>query len=256
MEDLEALDLVPSYSRLRAEGVTWNRFFVNTPVCCPGRAQFLTGAAPASFASFVRPPGRSVGRVSSLGRFSHNTGFVANSIDTGCNSAGWIRDGESASLGTMAAAAGYATHYSGKYLNMYGNGKMGGAGHVPAGWGDWHALLGNSVFYDYSLSNNGVEEYHGTGADDYLTDVIGARFLSFLESEGGGPWFAILGTPSAHAPFEPTPGHYGRLANATRPKTPAYNASAADKHALVRRQGFLTEAAGAVPLPLSCLAAP
>ena len=214
MEDLEALDLVPTYSRLRAAGTTWDRVFVNTPVCCPSRAQFLTG------------------------KFSHNTGFVANSVDTGCNSKGWQADGETDSVATVASAAGYATFYAGKYLNMYGNGKMGGPGHVPPGWDDWHGLLGNSVFYDYDLSVNGVREAHGTAPEDYLTDLVARRAVNFLEA-AAAPWFAILGTPASHDPFEPRPDHFGALDGASRPRTPAWNASAADKHAIVRRQGFL-----------------
>ena len=27
--------------------------------------------------------------------------------------------------------------------------------HVPRGWGEWHGLKGNSVYYNYTISNNG-----------------------------------------------------------------------------------------------------
>lgn len=78
MDAMEDLDAMPTYSRLKATGTSWNRFFVQTPVCCPSRAQFLTG------------------------RLGHNTGFHANSLDTGCNSKGWQRDGEPGAIGPIA----------------------------------------------------------------------------------------------------------------------------------------------------------
>ncbi|KAH8079468.1 sulfuric ester hydrolase [Aureococcus anophagefferens] len=140
------------------------------------------------------------------------TAGVANSVDTGCNSKGWQADGETDSVATVASAAGYATFYAGKYLNI--------------------------VFYDYDLSVNGVREAHGTAPEDYLTDLVARRAVNFLEA-AAAPWFAILGTPASHDPFEPRPDHFGALDGASRPRTPAWNASAADKHAIVRRQGFL-----------------
>ena len=42
----------------------------------------------------------------------------------------------------------------GKYLNQYARDKAGVA-HVPPGWTEWLGLEGNSVYYDYVLSNNG-----------------------------------------------------------------------------------------------------
>ena len=61
-----AHDEIQSDARTPASSHSKEGARVGTSVgCCPGRAQFLTGAAPASFASFVRPPGRSVGRYAS-----------------------------------------------------------------------------------------------------------------------------------------------------------------------------------------------
>eukprot|EP01046_Picozoa_sp_COSAG06_P024638 COSAG06_NODE_2020_length_7835_cov_3.118795_9_plen_90_part_00 len=36
-----------------------------------------------------------------------------------------------------------------------------GVAHVPPGWTEWLGLRGNSVYYDYTLSNNGKPEKHG-----------------------------------------------------------------------------------------------
>ena len=48
-----------------------------------------------------------------------------------------------------------------------------------------HALtqVGNSKYYDYTLSVDGVAEEHGSDyAEDYLTDLIYNRSLAFLDS--------------------------------------------------------------------------
>ncbi|KAJ8339503.1 hypothetical protein SKAU_G00362890 [Synaphobranchus kaupii] len=73
----------------------------------------------------------------------------------------------------------YQTFYGGKYLNQYGKKEAGGVGYVPPGWDQWHALVGNSQYYNYSLSVNGKEEKHGDSYDkDYLTDLIVNRSLT------------------------------------------------------------------------------
>lgn len=79
--------------------------------------------------------------------------------------------------------------------------ETGGVKHVPPGWEQWHALVGppthkrqhlhvplrlqvfalrsqvgNSQYYNYSLSVNGEEEKHGDSYEaDYLTDLIVSR---------------------------------------------------------------------------------
>lgn len=55
---------------------------------------------------------------------------------------------------------------------QYGSKKVGGAAHVPVGWDWWAGLIGNSKYYDYSLSINGTETKYGNSSSDYLTDVI------------------------------------------------------------------------------------
>jgi hypothetical protein len=55
------------------------------------------------------------------------------------------------------------------FLSQYGYKKTGGAVHIPAGWDWWIGLVGNSRYYNYTLSVNGTAVFH---SDDYLTDVI------------------------------------------------------------------------------------
>ena len=73
--------------------------------------------------------------------------------------------------------------YAGKYLNQYGEGAGGGVQHVPPGWDWWLGLVGNSRYYNYTLSVNGKAKSHGDNyVRDYLTDVIRRHAVSFLDS--------------------------------------------------------------------------
>ena len=63
--------------------------------------------------------------------------------------------------------------FAGKYLNRYGLKEAGGLNRVPPGWTHWRALVGNSVYYNYTLSIDGQSEVHGFDyKQDYITDVI------------------------------------------------------------------------------------
>ena len=126
---------------------------------------------------------------------------------------------------------GYQTSFAGKYLNNYGYGSQGLTSppeclnstavydatrmetacaqrlqHVPRGWNQWQALKGNAVYYNYTLSNNGVPEEHGDDyATDYLVDLVANRTISFLKSklsshDGVQPVFAAAAVPACHEP--------------------------------------------------------
>ena len=83
----------------------------------------------------------------------------------------------------LSQEAGYRTMYAGKYLNQYGEGAGGGVQHVPPGWDWWLGLVGNSRYYNYTLSVNGKAKSHGDNyVRDYLTDVIRRHAVSFLDS--------------------------------------------------------------------------
>lgn len=83
---------------------------------------------------------------------------------------------EQLNIAHYLSQAGYKTFFSGKYLNNYGTSAGEPVTHVPQGWTDWQALVGNSVYYDYILSNNGVaEQHHHNYTEDYLTDLIANR---------------------------------------------------------------------------------
>src|SRR4051812_4759103 len=85
------------------------------------------------------------------------------------------------------------------------------------GWSEWYGLVGNSKYYNYEVSNNGVSEQvllrlcsqiqsfrfafswasqHGTDyAADYFTDVVARRGLQFLKNQTStAPFLAVLGS--------------------------------------------------------------
>jgi N-acetylglucosamine-6-sulfatase len=92
-------------------------------------------------------------------------------------------------------------------LNAYCSAPAEPVSHIPPGWDDWQALCGNSVYYNYRLSNNGTAESHGANyATDYLTDLVKNRSLSFIENNAGvKPMFMMISVPSSHQPADPAP---------------------------------------------------
>ncbi|CAG0886211.1 unnamed protein product, partial [Cyprideis torosa] len=150
---------------LLKSGVRFSHAFASTPICCPSRSSILTGL------------------------YQHNHRVFNNSLEGGCSSRDWQLNHEANALPVLMKKAGYNTFYAGKYLNQYGDRSVGGESHVPAGWDQWFGLLGNSRYYNYSLSANGVREQHGDQPEDYLTTVIGKKALSFLDEK---PWSSRL----------------------------------------------------------------
>lgn len=156
----------------------------------------------------------------------------------------WQKGPETRTYATELKKAGYVTMYSGKYLNTYGSKASGGVEHVPPGWDFWSGLVGNSKYYNYTLSINGKAERHGDSyEDDYLTDVIGRKAQSFLNHfltiNSTSPFLMVLAPPAPHAPFTPAPQYSNHFLNHTAPRTPAFNHKSdgsTQKHWLIQSQ--------------------
>ncbi|KAK7079518.1 hypothetical protein SK128_006379, partial [Halocaridina rubra] len=206
------------------QGVTIANSFVASPLCCPSRSSILTG------------------------QYVHNHGAINNSLSGHCSSRQWQAGPERKSFATHLHLNGYRTFFAGKYLNQYGNANVGGLSHVPPGWDWWIGLKGNSVYYNYTLSVNGTAETHGDiPSTDYLTNVIRSRAMEFLTSSSfDTPFFMMLSTPSAHAPFTPEPKYLSNFSLLNAPRTENFNIVAGkDKHWLMRL--------GIQPLPSSII---
>ena len=185
------------------------------PVCCPSRSSFHSG------------------------QYQHNNGVTGNSIGANCSSRQWQQGPESRSVATYMQAAGYATHFAGKYLNDYGDPSVGGVAHVPKGWTNWQGLVGNSVYYHYTLSDNGVAERHAADpAADYLPAVILNKTFAFIDAApAGAPLFMVMSTPSCHGPQDAEPQYQGAFEGRGAPRTPAFHFESADSHWLQASEG-------------------
>lgn len=208
---LGSMEAMPNTRRLiMEEGTTMTNAFATTPICCPSRAEVQTG------------------------RYMHNTKVFGNA----CGGTDWQDGPEKFNVGWYAQQQGYATLYAGKYLNNYGSAAVGGVAHVPRGWNQWLGLVGNSKYWNYSISNNGVEEKHGHDYSvDYYTDLVANQSLAFLKNatDNALPFFMMLGTPASHGNNDPAPQYEQSYAGRTAPRSASWNkAPQPDKHWLLR----------------------
>eukprot|EP00049_Salpingoeca_infusionum_P018581 m.357882 g.357882 ORF g.357882 m.357882 type:complete len:551 (+) comp17968_c0_seq1:79-1731(+) len=199
-----------------SQGAVFSNSFASTPVCCPSRGGIQTG------------------------RYIHNVPMKNNSVAGNCSSPEWQAGAEQLNVATYMKSAGYRTFYTGKYLNAYGLQPAGGPSHIPPGWDDWQGLVGNSIYYNYAMSNNGVREHYGLNRSDYLPTVILNKSMAFLKNatsnNSSEPFFMMIGTPSCHDPTEPAPEYADQLAGVSAPHLPNYGTAFADKHWFVAKQ--------------------
>jgi arylsulfatase A-like enzyme len=136
------------------KGMTFNRYYVPYPLCCPSRVSLLTG------------------------RYAHNTGVKGNVQPNGGYFGFSFRAAYEHNLATWLHGAGYRTIHIGKFLNGYGDEPYDDGTHVPPGWDAWHTMLKadtNHYFYGYTLNNNGqVSEPYGDSGS-WETREYGAR---------------------------------------------------------------------------------
>ena len=227
-DDLDAsltpfADVMPNLrSTFQNNSAAFKNAFVTVPVCCPSRSSFMSG------------------------RYQHNNRCFRNSIAGGCSSP-WFKQNieRNSTFAVALREAGWVTGFFGKYLNQYARDRQGVA-HVPAGWSKWLGLRGNSVYYDYTLSDNGAPEKHGRNYEtDYLVDLLANRSSSFLTDtfaqQPEASVLAFVSTPAAHSPYDPAPQYSSMFADAKAPRTPNWNRGQAGKHWLVGKHRVMQQ---------------
>jgi N-acetylglucosamine-6-sulfatase len=228
-DDMTASELrwMPKTRRLLGrEGVTFTDSISPHPLCCPARAEILTG------------------------QFAQNNGVRTNNAPYG----GYYRLDSSDTLPVWLRRAGYQTTFMGKYLNEYGTHS---AHEVPPGWDSWRATVGNPYDYNnYVVNADGDLRLHtGHYQTDYYADLT-ERAVSRL-SASGQPFFlwqshiaphlsrplwpVLTGEQGWEAPT-PSGRYHGPLERLPQPDTPAYNeADVSDKPRYIRRTPTLDQ---------------
>ncbi len=185
VDDLPALDdrvleRLPNIDQtFLQQGVRFTQYFGETPLCCPGRAGFLTG----------------------LHTDHHHV--IRNDAA--------LFD-PSMTIATQVHAAGYYTMLVGKYLNKFDR----IAPTVPPGWDDFEALEPGKTsyggYYDYEMWINGraSPRFYGKAPESYSTDVVGRRTIKALGNvPADQPLFAWIAPFAPHTPIIPAPQDHG-----------------------------------------------
>jgi N-acetylglucosamine-6-sulfatase len=175
-------------------GVTFNRFYVPYPLCCPSRVSLLTG------------------------RYAHSHNVRGNVPPNGGFTGFKARQAYSHNVATWLQGAGYRTIHIGKFLNGYGDEPFDEGKDVPPGWNAWHSVLRadtHHYFYGYTLNNNGAIEGPFGDPGSWETREYGER------DDFGCPTAALNGKPC----FYET-DNFNRIAweelNGTSPEQPFY----------------------------------
>ncbi len=170
----------PNIDRLAAEGMTFEKTFANTPVCCPARANLLTG------------------------KYAHRNGMVANDLR--------LRETET-TLAELLKQAGYRTGFIGKW-HLDGGPRE--PGYVPPGprrqgFDFWaahecsHRHFDNHYFRDDPTPIEfGKYEAEGWGdiAVEFLRDQAGQPQPFFLMLQMGPPHDPYKAPPRYEAMYD------------------------------------------------------
>lgn len=210
-EDTAIHEYMPKTKALiEDQGVSFERFFVSYPFCCPSRASILRG------------------------QYAHNTEIVGNEQPFGGYAKFRDLGREDSTLATWLSAAGYRTALVGKYLNGY----VAEKDVVPTGWSDWY-VAGSAAHpsYNYWLNENGKPVFYGERPEDYLNDVLTRKAVELIRSasESDEPLFLFVVPLTPHSPSVASPRHVGTYADAELPRGPAFDeADVSDKPALIQ----------------------
>lgn len=165
-QTLADLRWLPETRRLiGAAGTTFTEFVAPQPLCCPSRAQLLTG------------------------QYAQNNGVRSNAGRRG----GYPAFHPETALPVWLQDAGYTTGFVGKYLNRYP-----GTGGREVGWDSWDATVVN--VYDYE----GYVQYDGerrTRPAAYHTTYVADRSVDFVEehADDDEPFFLWSSYVAPHA---------------------------------------------------------
>ncbi|MGA8114240.1 MAG: sulfatase [Actinocatenispora sp.] len=192
---------MPHVLAMQKAGVTLSNHFVVDSLCCPSRSAILTGEYP------------------------HDNGVFTNGGSDGGYSTFNRHGNPQNTFGVAMHKAGYRTGFMGKYLNGYLP-----SDEPPPGWDEWDVAGNGYPEFGYQLNENGTTHRYGKDPEDYLTDVLSDKAMSFVDhsSSGSSPFMLELATFAPHKPSTPAPRDADTFADLTAPRSPAYGTRPSD----------------------------
>jgi N-acetylglucosamine-6-sulfatase len=199
-------------------GVSYRNFLSPHPLCCPARAELLTG------------------------QYAQNNGVRHNGGSRGGYKA--FRPLRRHHVGVWAQKAGYRTAFVGKFLNHYPR-----AGHLVPGWDVFDPAVRNAYQpFGLTMLNHGDPQ---TFPDVYTTDLVSRRTIANVKrfAEQGGPFLIYSSQIAPHGmkihgrwvPPVPAPRHARLFKKAKAPSLadPSFNeADVRDKYVGYRTDRF------------------
>lgn len=238
---------------LGKRGMTFNRYYVPYPLCCPSRVSLLTG------------------------RYSHNNNVRGNNPPREGYLGFAARAASRHNIATWLQDAGYRTVHVGKVMNGYGEPPYDDGTSVPPGWDAWYGTVNQDKthhFYGYRMNANGTivgpfgepgslltreygirDEFGCPTAPrerpcNYITDVFTRIATEEMVATGPKrPLYLQLDYTAPHGDFrrpagpEPAPRHYDWFKGARLPHSRSEGlneGNVSDKPRFIRDAPYLT----------------
>ena len=226
--------------------------YVAVPICCPSRANILSGRyahnlRDATYEPF--PQGASGGSCGDepVEDLPQNGALPCGCMRMNISSFGTF---ESETFASRLQTSGYRTAYFGKYLNPPAMVKycrdetIGPLEHGwPQGWDTFYGMCDQAStpaggYYDVNWVDSVANATTFTGAspDEYTTSVIGNKTSEWITqhasdpSMSATPFMVVAATRAPHAPYLPPPWYADKFSEITSPRSVgSYNHSTENK---------------------------
>jgi len=210
------------------QGITFERAFTVTPICCPSRTTMITG------------------------KFPHNRESYTGSY-------GWcgnFPEVQNKTMGRWMHDAGYRTGMFGKLTNDYGlfcNNKTSlqdWPGGPMTGWDRFLVLCTDNLYHHNQFNNQGETLQLTDAPRDYMTSVIGNHSVAWLKYAAANvhekPFFAYIAPHAPHVPATAAPWYENVWNGERAPRTPNWNLSVSNqgRHWQIDTQPPMSEVLG------------